>query len=152
MPVVRTRGSCVTMSGRGGFERCIAQLPWNLSNAPPMHILNEVKTLVYSTLSTTAASRAHLLESHDGRALEAEVSLEVLRDLAHQALERELADQKLSGLLVLADLAESHGARAVAVRFLHSTSGRRRLARRLMNRCSASSEGNKDLRGNSKIE
>jgi hypothetical protein len=54
--------------------------------------------------------------------------------------------------LVLADLAESHGARAVAVRFLHSTSGRRRLARRLMNRCSASSEGNKDLRGNSKIE
>jgi len=61
------------------------------------------------------------LESHDGRALEAEVSLEVLGDLAHEALERELADQKLRGLLVLADLPEGHGAGAVAVRLLHAT-------------------------------
>ena len=41
-----------------------------------------------------------LLEGKDGRSLEAEVGLEVLRDLADQALERELADKKLRRLLV----------------------------------------------------
>ena len=42
-----------------------------------------------------------LLQGDDGRRLEAEVRLEVLRDLADQALERQLADQQLGGLLVL---------------------------------------------------
>ncbi|XP_041330191.1 uncharacterized protein LOC121357181 [Pyrgilauda ruficollis] len=42
---------------------------------------------------------AGLLQRHDGRALEAQVGLEVLRDLAHQALEGQLADQQLRGLL-----------------------------------------------------
>ena len=41
-----------------------------------------------------------LLEREDGRRLEPQVRLEVLRDLAHQALERQLADQQLRGLLV----------------------------------------------------
>ena len=40
-----------------------------------------------------------LLEREHGRALEAEVRLEVLRDLAHEALERELADEELRRLL-----------------------------------------------------
>ena len=35
-----------------------------------------------------------LLEGDDGRRLEAEVGLEVLRDLADEALERELADEE----------------------------------------------------------
>ena len=48
-----------------------------------------------------------LLESTDGRGLEAEVGLEVLSDLANQTLEWELADQELSGLLVATDLTES---------------------------------------------
>jgi hypothetical protein len=56
-----------------------------------------------------------LLQRGDGRALEPEVGLEVLRDLADQALEGELADQQLRALLVLADLAERHGAGAEAV-------------------------------------
>ncbi|XP_064149643.1 uncharacterized protein LOC100671112 [Loxodonta africana] len=42
---------------------------------------------------------ARLLQRHDRRALEAQVGLEVLRDLAHQPLERQLADQQLGGLL-----------------------------------------------------
>jgi hypothetical protein len=42
-----------------------------------------------------------LLKSEDGRALEAEIGLEILSDLTYEALEGELADQKLSGLLVL---------------------------------------------------
>ena len=39
-----------------------------------------------------------LLEGEDGGTLEAEVGLEVLGDLANEALERELADQQLRGL------------------------------------------------------
>ena len=44
-----------------------------------------------------------LLERSDGRALEAQVGLEVLRDLADEALEGELAQQELRRLLVAAD-------------------------------------------------
>ena len=76
-------------------------------------------------------SLSGLLESEHSRALEAEVRLEVLGDLADEALERELADEQLRGLLVLADLAERHGARAVPVGLLHAARGRRRLARGL---------------------
>ena len=46
---------------------------------------------------TDKVSLGRLLEGHDGRALEAEVSLEVLGDLADKTLEGELADEKLSG-------------------------------------------------------
>ena len=53
---------------------------------------------------------AGLLKSHDGGALEAQVGLEVLSDLPHQALEGQLADQQLGGLLVATDLTQSHGA------------------------------------------
>jgi hypothetical protein len=59
-----------------------------------------------------------LLQGEDGLRLEAQVGLEVLGDLANQALERQLADQQLSRLLVLADLAQGNSARAVAVRLL----------------------------------
>jgi hypothetical protein len=48
-----------------------------------------------------------LLESADGRRLEAKVRLEVLSDLTNEALEGELADQELGGLLVATDLTES---------------------------------------------
>ena len=57
----------------------------------------------YSVLQT-------YLQGADGRALETQVSLEVLSNLPHQALERQLADQQLSGLLVPTDLSQSHGA------------------------------------------
>jgi hypothetical protein len=46
------------------------------------------------------------------------VSLEVLRDLTNQSLERQLPDQQVSALLVLADLPKSHCAR---MRLLHTT-------------------------------
>ena len=52
------------------------------------------------------------LEREDSRALEAQVRLEVLRDLADEALERKLADEKLRGLLVASDLAQRDRARA----------------------------------------
>ena len=74
---------------------------------------------------------ARLLEGGHGRALEAQVGLEVLGDLAHQALEGQLADEQLGGLLVAADLAQSDCAWAKSVRLLDATSGWRTLARRL---------------------
>ena len=72
-----------------------------------------------------------LLQGDDGRRLEAQVGLEVLGDLADQALEGQLADQQLSRLLVAADLAERHGARAVAVGLLDAAGGGGGLARSL---------------------
>ena len=72
-----------------------------------------------------------LLQREHGARLEAQVGLEVLRDLAHQALERQLADEQLRRLLVLADLAQRDRAGAVAVRLLDAAGGGRRLARGL---------------------
>ena len=80
---------------------------------------------------TDQVSLAGLLKGHHGGALEAQVGLEVLSNLADQALEGQLADQQLSGFLVTTDLTESDSSRSVPVRFLHSTSGRRALSRRL---------------------
>ena len=64
-----------------------------------------------------------LLESSDGRRLESEIGLEVLSDLTNQSLEREFADQELSGFLVSSDLTESDGSWLVSVGLL-DTSGR----------------------------
>uniref|UniRef100_A0A3P8V922 Adrenoceptor alpha 1B n=1 Tax=Cynoglossus semilaevis TaxID=244447 RepID=A0A3P8V922_CYNSE len=66
---------------------------------------------------------AGLLQSHDGGALEAQVGLEVLGDLPDQALEGQLADQQLRGLLVATDLTQSHGAGPVPVGLLHAAGG-----------------------------
>ena len=72
-----------------------------------------------------------LLEREDGGALEAEVGLEVLGDLADEALEGELADEELGGLLVPADLAEGDGSGAVPVGLLDAAGGGGGLARGL---------------------
>jgi histone H3 len=50
-----------------------------------------------------------LLKSTDGRGLEAEVGLEVLSNFTDKTLERQLADQELSGLLVATNFTESDG-------------------------------------------
>ena len=64
-----------------------------------------------------------LLKGQDSGALEAEVGLEVLGDLTDQALEGQLADQQLGGLLVLADLAQGDGSGPVAMGLLHASGG-----------------------------
>lgn len=69
------------------------------------------------------------LESSDGRALEAQIGLEVLCNLAHEALERQLADEQLSGFLVTTDLPEGHGAGPVAMGLLDAARRRGALAR-----------------------
>lgn len=68
-----------------------------------------------------------LLQRSHGGTLEPQIGLEVLSDFTDQALERELADEKLSALLVLTDLAECDGSWPEPVRLLHSAGGRSRL-------------------------
>jgi hypothetical protein len=62
-----------------------------------------------------------LLESADGRGLEAQVGLEILCDFTDQALEGKLADKKLGRFLVATDLTKSDGTRLVSVRLLDTT-------------------------------
>ena len=71
---------------------------------------------------------AGFLEGHDGGALETQVSLEVLGDLTDQALEGQLADEELGGLLVSPDFTESHCSGPVSVGLLDSAGGGSRLA------------------------
>jgi hypothetical protein len=63
------------------------------------------------------------LESKNSSALESEVGLEILGDLADKSLERELADEEFGGLLVLPDFTEGDGAGAVTVGLLYTTGG-----------------------------
>ena len=67
-------------------------------------------------------SLRRLLQRHHSRRLEPKVRLEVLRDLAHKTLERQLPDQKLRRLLVPTDLSQSDRTGAEPVRLLHTTS------------------------------
>ncbi len=68
-------------------------------------------------------SLGSFLESHDSRALEPKVGLEVLGDLTNESLEGELPDEELSGFLVTTDLSESDGSRTVAMGLLDSAGG-----------------------------
>ena len=102
---------------------------------------------------TDKVSLGRFLESHDGRALEAEVSLEVLSDLADETLEGELADEKLGRLLVSPDLTESDGSWPVTMGLLDTSGGGGRLTgglgRQLLPRCLSTSGFTGSLLGTS---
>ncbi len=66
---------------------------------------------------------AGFLKGGHSRALETQVGLEVLGNFTNQTLERQLADEQLSGLLVATDFTQSHSSRLVTVGLLHSPSG-----------------------------
>ena len=76
-------------------------------------------------------SLSGLLQCKDRLRLELEVRLHLLGDLLHEALKGKLADQELSRLLVLADLAKGQDARAIAGGLLHGAHRRGSLASRL---------------------
>ena len=76
---------------------------------------------------TNKIGLAGFLKGHHGRALETQISLEVLSDLTDQTLEGQLAYQQFCGFLVTPDLTKSHSTGPVTMRFLDSTSGRRAL-------------------------
>ena len=73
---------------------------------------------------TNKVSLGGLLKGKDGRSLESEIGLEVLGDLTNKALERQLADEELSGLLVTSDLTKSDSSRSVSVGLLDTSGGR----------------------------
>jgi hypothetical protein len=106
------------------------------------HTLGMNGTQISILEQSNQVSLGGLLKSKHRRALEAQIGLEVLRNLPHQPLERKLADEQLGGLLVLANLTKRHGSRPVAVGLLHSARGRGGLASRLsgqlLARCLAS--------------
>ena len=69
-----------------------------------------------------------LLNRKYGMRLKTKVRLEVLSNLTHKALERELAKEHLRRLLVFANLAQSYRARTVTMRLLDPTRPGCRLA------------------------
>merc|ERR1711970_1331800 len=76
---------------------------------------------------THQVSLASLLKSHHSRALEPQISFEVLGNLANMTLERQLADEQLCGLLIPPDLPQSNCARSITVGLLDTPSGGGRL-------------------------
>jgi hypothetical protein len=62
------------------------------------------------------------LKGTNGGRLETKISLEVLSDFTNKTLERKLADQKLSGLLVTTDFTKSDSTGSVSVRLLDTSS------------------------------
>jgi histone H3/H4 len=92
------------------------------------HALGVDRAQVRVLEQTHQVGLASLLQGHHGAALETKVGLEVLGDLTHQALEGQLADQKLGALLVATDLTQGHGAGAIAMGLLHAAGGGRALA------------------------
>ena len=80
---------------------------------------------------TNQVSLTGLLESHDSRALEPQISLEVLGNLSHQTLEWQFSDEQLSGFLVSPDLSQSYSSWSGSVRLLHSSSSWSTLPRSL---------------------
>jgi hypothetical protein len=72
---------------------------------------------------TNEVSLSGLLEGQDSGSLETKIGLEILGDLAHKALEGELADQELGGLLVTSDLTKSDGSGSVSVGLLDTSGG-----------------------------
>ena len=62
-----------------------------------------------------------LLEGKHGRALEAELLLKLVSDLADESLEGKLADEEVGGFLVLPDLPEGDGSGLEAVGLLNTS-------------------------------
>jgi hypothetical protein len=63
------------------------------------------------------------LKSANGGRLEAEIGLEILRNLTNETLEGELSDEELSRLLVATDLTESDSSWLVSVGLLDTSGG-----------------------------
>ncbi|XP_008566082.1 PREDICTED: uncharacterized protein LOC103586565 [Galeopterus variegatus] len=120
-----SKGALMQTKSAGPYDyKLNSKASWKAKPKPPAFKVSRVGVLK----QPHQVGLAGLLQRHHRRALEAQVGLEVLRDLAHQALERQLADQQLGGLLVAADLAQGHGAGPVAVGLLDAAGGRRALA------------------------
>jgi hypothetical protein len=70
---------------------------------------------------TDEVGLASLLQRHHGRALEAQIGLEVLRYLSDETLEGQLAYEQLRALLIATDLSQRHSAGPVTMRLLDAS-------------------------------
>jgi len=91
------------------------------------HALGVNRAQVGVLEKTHQISLGRLLQRSNGCRLEPQIGLEVLRDFSHKTLERELADEQLSRLLVPSDFSQSDGSRPVTMRFLDPSGGWRAL-------------------------
>lgn len=88
------------------------------------HTLRVNRTQVGIFEQTNKISLCCLLERKDCVALKPEVRLKILRNFSHKALERQLANKKLCGLLVLSDFSQRNGPRPVTMGLFNSPRGR----------------------------
>ncbi|KAL7429121.1 hypothetical protein ACHAXM_001547 [Skeletonema potamos] len=72
---------------------------------------------------TNKVCLTRLLQGQNGSGLKPQIRLEILSNLTNETLEGCLADQKVGGLLILADLTKSDGTGTITVGFLHSSGG-----------------------------
>ncbi|CAL8136754.1 unnamed protein product [Orchesella dallaii] len=72
---------------------------------------------------TNQVSFRGFLQSHNSRALETQVGLEILSDFSNKPLEGQLADEELSALLVTTDFSEGDGTRAITMGLLDTSGG-----------------------------
>ena len=63
------------------------------------------------------------LKGQDGRSLESKIGLEILGNLTNKTLERQLANEKVGGLLVTTNLTKSDSTWAISVGLLDTSSG-----------------------------
>ncbi|GFE54510.1 histone H3 [Babesia ovis] len=86
------------------------------------HTLGVNGTQVGVFEETNKVGLSSFLKSKNSGGLEPKVSLEVLGNFPNKTLEGQLADKKLSGLLVPPDFTEGHSTGTVTVRLLNTTS------------------------------
>lgn len=116
-------------SGSGGTTRSVVRVVTTDATSEDHVLLHDGHTLgvdgaqVGVLEETNQVSLRGLLEGSDGRALEAEIGLELLRDFTDEALEGELADEQVGRLLVATDFTKSDGTGSEAVRALGASSG-----------------------------
>jgi hypothetical protein len=79
-------------------------------------------------------SLSSFLKSKHGSGLKAKIRLEILGNFTDKTLEGSLADEKISGLLVLADLAKGDSSGTVTVGLLHASGSGSGLAGSLLGR------------------
>lgn len=132
------RGLGARGEDRAGVTRRTIGLTLTTDTARELHVLGHDRhALGVEGAEVGVFEKAHdlrfgrLLEGEDREALETERDRKVVGNLTHKALERQLADEELRGLLLAADLAEGDRAGAEAGLLLEVADRRHGLARRL---------------------
>ena len=110
--------------GRAGCPSAwwwLAWRGWRTSLCPRKVRRGTLRKLPESFHETMKLRKINYLKSANSSRLEAEISLEILRDFSDETLEGKLADEKLGRFLVSSDFSKSDGSWSVSVRLLHAS-------------------------------